>query len=313
MIFFHSITRWATALLLLLATVAAQGAADYRQMPLEELRRLAAEGDPAAQVELGQALQYGEGVKRDSQEARTWYCRAAARGSSRAAYALGWLFATDDGELRDDRLAAHWLGIAAAAGDEHAARLLRRLPAADIGAGDGCGSVATAPWLEQRCGDADCRRIVALVERLSAASGIEANLILAVIAAESDFDPRARSRKGALGLMQLIPATARRFGVTDVWDPEQNIRGGIAYLRWLLAYFEGDLERVLAGYNAGEHRVRRYRGVPPFSETRRYVRRILRDYGKRRHPFRRAWLEQAPPVGDAVVENGRRQQAKAQG
>ncbi len=140
-----------------------------------------------------------------------------------------------------------------------------------------------------------------MVEGLSRDSGLEANLILSVISAESAFDPKARSPKGARGLMQLIPATAKRFGVRDIWDPEQNIRGGIAYLQWLLAYFEGDLERVLAGYNAGEHRVQQYRGVPPYAETRAYVKRILRDYGKRRHPFEKAWLEQVPPVGASVV------------
>jgi hypothetical protein len=84
----------------------------------------------------------------------------------------------------------------------------------------------------------------------------------------------ARSHKNAQGLMQLIPATARRFGVKDVWDPEQNLRGGMSYLRWLLDHFEGDVKLALAGYNAGEEAVRRYRGIPPYAETRAYVERI---------------------------------------
>jgi soluble lytic murein transglycosylase-like protein len=103
---------------------------------------------------------------------------------------------------------------------------------------------------------------------------------------ESNFDPNAVSPKNAQGLMQLIPDTARRFGVRNPLDPAQNIRGGMAYLRWLLAYFEGDIALVAAAYNAGEGAVERYRGVPPYAETRLYVRKILdRLEGRREHPF----------------------------
>jgi len=96
----------------------------------------------------------------------------------------------------------------------------------------------------------------------------------------------ALSPKNAQGLMQLIPDTARRFNVRNLTDPAQNIRGGMAYLRWLLAYFEGDLVLALAAYNAGERAVERYRGVPPYAETRQYVRRIQAALGgQRSHPF----------------------------
>ena len=112
------------------------------------------------------------------------------------------------------------------------------------------------------------------------------HLVLAVMATESNFDPLAVSPKNAQGLMQLIPDTAARFKVRRITDPVQNIRGGMAYLRWLLAYFEGDLSLVLAAYNAGERAVERYRGVPPYAETRLYVRRILAAMGgQRSHPF----------------------------
>ena len=100
-------------------------------------------------------------------------------------------------------------------------------------------------------------------------------LVLAVITVESAGRPRAVSRAGAQGLMQLIPATAQRFGVTDAMDPAQNIRGGVAYLDWLLGEFDGDVVLALAGYNAGEGAVRRNNGVPPFAETRDYVPRVL--------------------------------------
>jgi soluble lytic murein transglycosylase-like protein len=111
-------------------------------------------------------------------------------------------------------------------------------------------------------------------------------LVLAVMATESNFDPLAISPKNAQGLMQLIPDTALRFKVLRISDPAQNIRGGMAYLRWLLAYFEGDVALALAAYNAGEKAVERYRGVPPYAETRLYVRRILAAIGgQRMHPF----------------------------
>jgi soluble lytic murein transglycosylase-like protein len=103
------------------------------------------------------------------------------------------------------------------------------------------------------------------------AHGVSEVLLLAVIAVESAGRARATSPKGAQGLMQLIPATARRFGVSDSFDPAQNIRGGAAYLDWLLRNFAEDAILALAGYNAGEGAVKRHQGVPPFSETRDYV------------------------------------------
>ena len=99
------------------------------------------------------------------------------------------------------------------------------------------------------------------------------------MATESNFNPLAVSPKNAQGLMQLIPSTASRFGVTNIKDPVENIKGGMAYLRWLLAYFEGDVALTLAAYNAGEGAVERYQGIPPYAETRHYVARILSMLG----------------------------------
>jgi len=103
---------------------------------------------------------------------------------------------------------------------------------------------------------------------------------MAVIQVESNFDPNALSPKNAQGLMQLIPETAERFGVNDVWDPEQNLRGGMAYLRWLLDHFQGDVRLALAGYNAGEGAVEQHQGIPPFGETQEYVRRVTTIVGR---------------------------------
>ncbi|WP_132987147.1 lytic transglycosylase domain-containing protein [Luteimonas terricola] len=104
--------------------------------------------------------------------------------------------------------------------------------------------------------------------------GVEEAVIRAVMHAESAFNPNALSRVGAQGLMQLMPATADRFGVANAFDPAQNIRGGVQYLAWLLKRFNGDLTLAAAGYNAGEGAVARHKGVPPYNETRRYVERV---------------------------------------
>jgi soluble lytic murein transglycosylase-like protein len=115
------------------------------------------------------------------------------------------------------------------------------------------------------------------IANAAAETGVDAALVTAVIAAESNFDPRAMSSKGAQGLMQLMPATADDLGVRDVWDPEQNIRGGSAHLARLIGKYD-DVSLALAAYNAGEGTVDRHGGVPPFRETQQYVQKVLRYY-----------------------------------
>lgn len=109
--------------------------------------------------------------------------------------------------------------------------------------------------------------------------GVDARLVKCVMLVESNFNPRAISRKGARGLMQLMPQTARRFGVGDSFDAEENIRGGVRYLSELLQTFRGDVALALAAYNAGEGAVQKHGGVPPYAETREYVRRAMIAYG----------------------------------
>ena len=113
------------------------------------------------------------------------------------------------------------------------------------------------------------------IETAAAWHGVPVSFVRAVIQTESQFDPRAVSSVGAQGLMQLMPATARRFGVADPFNPQQNIFGGVRYLRWLLDKFGGDQSLAAAGYNAGENAVVRYKGVPPYRETQGYVRKIM--------------------------------------
>ena len=115
--------------------------------------------------------------------------------------------------------------------------------------------------------------------------GVDPRLIHAVIWKESKYNPRAESHKGAQGLMQMIPATARRFNCADISDPLQNVEAGTKYLRWLLQRFNGNVALTLAAYNAGEGAVDKYAGVPPFGETQDYVRSIIARYGKTFHPL----------------------------
>jgi len=119
-----------------------------------------------------------------------------------------------------------------------------------------------------------------LVEAAAARHGVDADLITSVIAVESNFDPKAVSRKNARGLMQLLPETAARFGVKNIDDPQENIEGGTQYLRELLEKYKYDLVLTLAAYNAGPERVQQYGRVPPFPETISYVRRVKRGYEK---------------------------------
>ncbi|MDA0791422.1 MAG: lytic transglycosylase domain-containing protein [Proteobacteria bacterium] len=112
--------------------------------------------------------------------------------------------------------------------------------------------------------------------------GVDAALVEAVIAVESGFDPDAVSNRGATGLMQLMSATAQQYAVRDRFDPRQNINGGVQHLKHLLDRFDGDITLVLAAYNAGAGAVERYRGVPPFAETRRYIRKVLEHHSRYR-------------------------------
>jgi soluble lytic murein transglycosylase-like protein len=133
---------------------------------------------------------------------------------------------------------------------------------------------------------------------LAAASrySVDADLITSVIATESNFDPKAISRRNARGLMQLLPQTASRLGVRNIFDPAENIDAGTHYLRDLLQLYRNDLALTLAAYNAGPQRVQQYRSIPPFAETQTYVRRVKRAYDQRKSAVRSAAKPTAPPA-----------------
>lgn len=111
------------------------------------------------------------------------------------------------------------------------------------------------------------------------------NLVKSVIKQESGFDPNAKSAVGAEGLMQLMPGTAREMGVFNSWNPYQNVKGGIKYLAQMLNRFEGNVQKALAAYNAGPEAVAKYKGVPPYSETKNYVSSIMKDFLKRENNY----------------------------
>jgi hypothetical protein len=145
-----------------------------------------------------------------------------------------------------------------------------------------------------------------IVREAAERNKVDPALVKAVISTESGWNPRAVSRKGAVGLMQLIPETAQRYGVGNLFDPAQNVEGGTMYLKWLLDRYKGDLPKTLAAYNAGEHAVDLYRGVPWYPETQRYVQKVTHAYfqpGSGRNST--LWSPPRPPVRKEVDSNGR--------
>ena len=247
----------------------------------------------------GEAAEHGDGVPRDPVLAAQLYCRAARYGDPVAQFNLAWMLTNSRGIERDDAQAAHLFAAAAEQGMAQAQNMLKAM-GTPLGPPPTCLrppdtdpallAAATLPKLPPAPPPPPPANapepIVRFVNLVAPDYQLAPHLVLAVMATESNFDPLAESPKKAQGLMQLIPDTAARFKVKKITDPVQNIRGGMAYLRWLLAYFEGDLQLVLAAYNAGEGAVDRYRGVPPYAETRMYVRRIIAAIGgQRSHPF----------------------------
>ena len=138
----------------------------------------------------------------------------------------------------------------------------------------GCYACGVAPGVDFGNVRLNLQAFRGEVQAAAQRHGVDEAIVRAIIHAESAFRPHVVSPKNAQGLMQLIPATARRFGVRDAFDPAQNIEGGVKYLAWLLKRYNGDLTMAAAGYNAGEGAVDRYKGVPPYRETRQYVARV---------------------------------------
>jgi len=263
--------RWALpALFLAMCLGSPAEAAEDPYKSFRALETRAMTGDLDAVTAIAASYENAEGLPRDYDMALKLYCSAARKGHAGAAYNIGWMFAQGRGIARDDDQAAAWFRLAAGRGHDGATRSLKLVHGRDASAKEICPYepvAARADWGAPK-------EIKNLVERLAPQHKLDPSFVLAVIKIESDFQRKAVSSANAHGLMQLIPATAKRFGVQDSFDPEQNVSGGMSYLRWLLDRFGGNLELTLAAYNAGENAVDRYAGVPPYPETRDYLRKF---------------------------------------
>jgi hypothetical protein len=248
--------------------------------------------NPNAEFLRGWRLETGTGMTRpDYAAAYAAYCGAARKGHPGAALRIAVLHLYGTGTSRDRLAGVAWIREAARRGNRVASGLLPQFHNVPTQAAR-CSVLGhaevppeLAPGLDPTTAPGLKSDIEKMVRALAPSYGLAPDLVLAVIRAESAFRPDAVSPKGAQGLMQLIPATAERFGVTGPFDPQDNIRGGMAYLRWLLSHFRGDVGLVIAAYNAGEGAVERHRGIPPFAETRNYVRRVQSLYPHAFHPF----------------------------
>ena len=286
-----SVCRVLLVLSLLLCTATVQGAT-----PVLDWQVLLADPDPEELMDLASQYERAIGYRRDYGRARQLYCAAARLGYLPAQQRLAWMYANGLGAPRDTDLAAAWLQVAAANGDLQTRKFLAYIGEPGVPRKPRCTyesrfdayAIATIPGRERGTGVStdtpERSQIAAWVRMLAPDYSLDPNLILAIIQTESNFNPRARSPKNAQGLMQLIPSTAARFGVRDTTDPVQNLHGGMAYMRWLLSFFQGDLRLSLAGYNAGERAVEKYLGVPPYRETQDYIRKVMRAYGRDSHP-----------------------------
>ena len=264
-------------------------------------------------LERASSFERSSNVREGEWQAAGLYCEASRLGSSEAEYRLGMLYAFGMGVPKDRALAASLFSVAASQGHREAQKMLEtinftttQLPECVLAAVlPEKGAVNYAPaegdasaGIESHIGNlpASKRWMVDLVSTLADWYEVDSRLILSIIAVESNFKTQAHSSKAAMGLMQLIPATAERFNVRNAYDATQNVKGGIAYMRWLLSYFRGDVKLAVAGYNAGEKAVDRYKGVPPYAETRQYVKKVLQYYQRTSHPYDEKIAQPSPLV-----------------
>ena len=261
--------------LLPMRVIAEQAYADF-DMLIQETTK----GDALSEYEL--AIKYELAIDLEANLSRAFalYCRSARKGYNEAMFHVGWMYLTGLGTRRDIKMAAAWLQQAAEQGSADARRTLRIVALNTSSAAPKCNpydGTAISAVIRTLGPSYDVEQVV----RSEAPSyGLDPQLVLAVAAVESGFDRYAVSPKNAQGIMQLIPETARRFGVSNPYDIRDNLRGGMKYLQYLLGYFNGNIKLALAGYNAGEGAVIRYGGVPPYAETINYIEKVMRAYRK---------------------------------
>ena len=265
--------------------------------------------DASSLVAQAIAYEHGEGVPKDPLKAAALYCEAARAGDGEALFDLGWMYANGRGIPRDNVIAATLFRRAAQGGHAQAQRVLplfhedgEAIPdclkpvvadiSLDLNAGWGTGlDIEPDPFLGLT---PQKQKIADLIMKIAPRYAVDPRLAMAVVAVESNFRTDARSPKDARGLMQLIPETAARFNVKKPFDATESLRGGLQYLRWLLAYYQGSVPLAIAAYNAGEGAVDRYRGVPPYPETRDYVKRVMSMFKRVQHPYDSRIVDRSP-------------------
>ena len=233
-------------------------------------------------------------------KAADMYCKASRYGSAEAVYRLGMLYAFGRGVPENRDYAANLFGIASTHGHYEAQKMLETIEIKtsatppcvldDVTPEKGLSGVTLVketPEIDQYIANLpkNKRWVLRLVNTISKWYKVDEKLVLSIISVESNFENVATSNKEAQGLMQLIPDTAERFNVKNAYNASQNIKGGVAYLRWLLAYFKGDVALTVAAYNAGEGAVNKYKGIPPFAETRLYVKKVQARYPFKTHAY----------------------------
>ncbi|CAJ1803241.1 Membrane-bound lytic murein transglycosylase F [Aeromonas jandaei] len=232
----------------------------------------------------GQAAQHSGNL----QKAIALYCVAASTGNPEGYFRIGRLLATGPASVRSAKMANSYLAMAMRLGNQQASRYYNsrvgNAPMGDqcgVGMRGGQGSYFALPSTPFNVEAYLARlspgkqKLATMLRHAAKRHQVDVRLVLAIAIAESNLESRAVSAKNAQGVMQLIPETQQRFGVTQPFDPAQNIKGGVSYLKWLDRRFDGDWVLISAAYNAGEKAVERYGGIPPYDETREYVKRVL--------------------------------------
>ncbi|WP_113721639.1 lytic transglycosylase domain-containing protein [Aeromonas salmonicida] len=262
------------SLLLAGSVQAAAQSRDFRQAP-KALTALKKGQVAQSQGNLTQAIHF--------------YCAAATTGNPEGYFRIGRLLATGPGSVRNPKMANAYLAMAMRLGNQQAARYYNArignaIMGDQCGAGVGGGAGSYFAEIPNTPFNLDAylarqsptkQKLATMLRHAAKHHSLDERLVLAIAIAESNLNSRAVSPKNAQGLMQLIPETQQRFGVTRPFDPAQNIKGGVTYLKWLDRRFDGNWILMSAAYNAGERAVEQYGGIPPYQETQQYVRRVL--------------------------------------